>query len=68
MLTLSHLSHVRPFATLWTLTHQASLSMEFSRQEYTSGLQFPSPGDLLTQGSNTHLSMSHALAGSTEEK
>ena len=32
-----------------------SLSMEFSRQEYRSGLSFPSPGDLLTQGSNPHL-------------
>ena len=55
MLMLSHFSHVRAFATLWTLTHQASLSMEFSRQEYTSGLPFPSPGDLLTQGSNIGL-------------
>ena len=34
-------------ATLWNLTHQASLSMGFSRQEYWSGLLFPSPGDLL---------------------
>ena len=55
MLMLSHFSHVRAFATLWTLTHPASLSMEFSRQEYTSGLPFPSPGDLLTRGSNIHL-------------
>ena len=39
----------------WTVTHQASLSMEFPRQEYWSGLPFPSPGDLLTQGSNPHL-------------
>ena len=31
---------------LWTVAHQASLSMEFSRQEYQSGLPFPSPGDL----------------------
>ena len=35
------------FATLWTITRQAPLSMEFSRQEYWSGLPFPSPGDLL---------------------
>ena len=34
------------FATPWTITHQASLSMGFSRQEHWSGLQFPSPGDL----------------------
>ena len=30
----------------WTVAHQAPLSMEFSRQEYWSGLAFPSPGDL----------------------
>ena len=30
-------------ATPWTVAHQASLSMEFSRQEYWSGLPFPSP-------------------------
>ena len=32
--------------TLWTVARQAPLSMEFSRQEYWSGLPFPSPGDL----------------------
>ena len=32
-------------ATPWTVAHQASLSMEFSKQEYCSGLSFPSPGD-----------------------
>ena len=32
--------------TLWTVAHQAPLSMGFSRQEYWSGLPFPSPGDL----------------------
>ena len=40
------LSHVRLFATPWTVAHQAPPSMEFSRQEYWSGLPFPSPGDL----------------------
>ena len=35
-----------PFATLWTVARQAPLSMGFSRQEYWSGLPFPSPGDL----------------------
>ena len=40
------LSHVWLFATLWLIAHQAPLSMEFSRQEYWSGLPFPSPGDL----------------------
>ena len=32
--------------TPWTIAHQPSLSMEFSRQEYWSGLPFPSAGDL----------------------
>ena len=41
------LSRVRLFATLWTVGHQAPLSMEFSRQVYWTGLPFPSPGDLL---------------------
>ena len=34
----------------WTVTHQAPLFLEFSRQEYWSGLTFPSPGDLLDPG------------------
>ena len=33
-------------ATPWTVAHQASLSMEFSRQEYWSGSPFPAPGDV----------------------
>ena len=40
------LSRVQLFATPWTLAHQAPPSMEFSWQEYWSGLPFPSPGDL----------------------
>ena len=40
------LSHVQFFATPWTVACQASPSMEFSRQEYWSGLTFPTPGDL----------------------
>jgi len=40
------LSRVLLFATPWTVACQAPLSMEFSRQEYWSGLPFPSPGDL----------------------
>ena len=40
------LSHIRLFATPWTVAHQAPLSMGFSRQEYWSGLPFPSPGNL----------------------
>ena len=39
------LSCVRLFATPWTVAHQASLSVGFSRQEYCSGLPFPSPGE-----------------------
>ena len=38
------------FATLWTVAHQAPPSMGFSRQEYWSGLPFPSPGDLPNPG------------------
>jgi len=38
-------SRVRLFAIPWTVVYQASLSMGFSRQEYWSGLPFPSPGD-----------------------
>ena len=40
------LRHVRLFAIPWTVAYQAPLSMEFSRQEYWSGLPFPFPGDL----------------------
>ena len=36
--------------TPWTVALQAPLSMEFSRQEYRSGLPFPSPGDLPDPG------------------
>ena len=44
------LSHVCLFATPWTVTRQTPLSMEFSRQEYWSGLPFPTPGDLPNPG------------------
>ena len=44
------LSHVRLFATPWTVALQAPLSVGFSRQEYWSGLPFPSPGDLPNPG------------------
>ena len=37
-------------STPWTVAHQAPLSMGFSRQEYWSGLPFPSPGDLPSPG------------------
>ena len=41
--------------TLWTIAHQAPLSVGFFRRECKSWLPFPSPEDLLTQGSNLHL-------------
>ena len=44
------LSYVRLFVTPWTIAHQAALSMGFSRQEYWSGLPFPSAGDLPNPG------------------
>ena len=44
------LSCVRLFAAPWTVAYQAPLSMGFSRQEYWSGLPFPSPGDLPDPG------------------
>ena len=47
---LSCFSHVRLFATLWTVAHKAPLCMGFSRQEYWSGLPFPSPEDLPDPG------------------
>ena len=47
---VSSLSHVRLFATPWTVAHQALPSTGFSRQEYWSGLPFPSPGELPDPG------------------
>ena len=44
------LSHVQLFATPWTITCQAPLSLEFSRQVYWSGLPFPIAGDLPDPG------------------
>ena len=44
------LSCVRLFAPPWTVAYQAPPSMRFSRQEYWSGLPFPSPGDLPNPG------------------
>ena len=45
------LSHARLCATPWTVARQAPLSMGSSREEYWSGLPFPSPGDLPNPGS-----------------
>ena len=44
------LSHVQLFATPWTITYQDLPTMGFPRQEYWSGLPFPSPGDLPNPG------------------
>ena len=47
---MKSVSRVRFFATPWTVAYQASPSMGFSRQECSSGLPFPSPGDLSDLG------------------
>ena len=44
------LSHVQLFATPWTTALEASLSVEFHRQEYWSRLKIPTPGDLPDPG------------------
>ena len=44
------LSHVGLLATSWSVARQAPLSVDFSRQDYWSGLPFPSPGDLPNPG------------------
>ena len=54
------LSRVWLFVTTWTGAHQAPLSMEFSRQEYWSGLPLPTPGNLPNPGIEP---VSSALAG-----
>ena len=57
------LSHVRFFATPWTVAHWVPLSMEFFRQEYRSGLPFPTPGGLPHPGIEPASLVSSALAG-----
>ena len=57
------LSCVQVSATPWTVTHQALLSMGFSRQEYWSGLSFPSP-DFSHPGIKPMAPVASALAGS----
>ena len=47
---VQQLSPIRLFVTPWTVAHQAPLSLEFSRQEYWSGLPCPSPRDLPNPG------------------
>ena len=50
MCVFQSLSRVQLFVTTWTVALQAPLSMEFSRQEYWSGLPFPSPEKLPNPG------------------
>ena len=52
---LSHFNHVQLFSTPWTIALQAPLCVGFPRQEYWSGLLFPPPKDILTQGLNHSL-------------
>ena len=55
------LSCVLLFGTPWTVAYQASQSMEFSRQEYWSGLPFPSPGHLPNPGIEPGSPRKHAF-------
>ena len=59
LLLLSRFSQIHFFVTLWTVVLQTPLSMGFSRQEYWSGLPFPTLGDLPNPGIQP---MSPALA------
>ena len=58
---LSRFSHVRFFATPWTVAHQASLAVGFPRQEHCSGLPGLPPGDLSDLGTEALSLMSPAL-------
>ena len=57
------LSCVWLFATLWTVIRQAPLCMGFLREEYSSGLSFPTPGDIPNSGIEPLSVASPALAG-----
>jgi len=61
LLDCSIVSH--SLSTPWTVACQAPLSLEFSRQEYWSGLPFPPPGYLLSTGTEPASPVSPALAG-----
>ena len=68
------LSRVRFFVTLWTVAHQAPLSMGISRQEYWSGLPFPSPGPMVktpwfhSREHSSILGVGTKIPSSTEKK
>ena len=57
------LSHIWLSVVPWTIVRQAPLSRGFSRQEYWSGLPFPSPGDLPDPGTDPAAFVSPALSG-----
>ena len=59
---MTNLDSILKSRDLWQ-PHQAPLPMEFSRQEYSSGLTFPPPGDLLDPGIKPVSLVSPALAG-----
>ena len=63
MCVLSCFSRVWLFATPWTVVHQIPLSMEFSRQEYWSGLPFPTPEYIPDSGIQPASLAPPALAG-----
>ena len=60
---LSCFSHIQLFAILWTIAHQALLSVGFPRQEYWSELPCPPPGDLPNPGIEPTSLMSPPFAG-----
>ena len=60
------LSHVQLFVTPWTVAYQASSSMGFSRQEYRSGLSFPSAGYLPDPGTEHGSPILQSDASSSE--
>ena len=57
--SFSHSVVSNSFATPWTIAHQAPLSIGFSRQEYWSGLPFPTPGYLPDPGIKPALCFLH---------
>ena len=61
------LSRVQLFATLWTVAHQAPLSLEFSRWEYWSGMPCPPPGDLPDSGIKHMSSVAPALQADSSQ-
>ena len=60
---LSHFSQTQLFVTPWTVAHQASLSIGFSRQEYWRGLPCPPPGHCPDSGIESRSPKSPTLAG-----